>query len=116
MALSDQLNRDLIEAIADNPVTFTWSGTDYTGTWGPLTHGNPLVTGGFLDDPEVTLVTSMKKYDTDGSTLVSRFTSDTPPDANAKLTINSVIYRIKERTFDDFSVAVVFTLENNAAG
>ena len=98
---SDLIARDMLGIIADAEETFTWNGADYACTRSPINRTKPLEVGGYMDIPDLTVVTTYKKEAPNGD-LVSRFPSDIAPDINAQMTIDSVAYRITGRTIDEF--------------
>lgn len=93
MSLDTIAAADLRAIIAESPVTFTFNGTDYTGTRSGLNLRQPLEIGGFQDVPELTLVVSI--YQADGS-----LTMNPLPEVNEQVTIAGTNYRI-ERTERD---------------
>jgi len=84
---------DLRSIIALDPVTFTFGGTDYTGTRSGKNLRQPLELGGFQDEPELTLVVALT--DENGSPTI-----DPLPEVGEKVTIAGTVYRI-DRTERD---------------
>lgn len=93
MSLDAIAAADLRAIIAENPVIFTFNGTDYTGTRGGLNLRQPLELGGFQDEPEITLVVAISQAD--GS-----LTMNPLPEVNEQITIAGAAYRV-ERTERD---------------
>lgn len=94
----EDLTRDLIEVMADgNTVEFTWSGTDYDGVRGALGVGNTLVDGGFENDYEIQLSTTLKKLNQNDD-LVDRFSPAAGPQLGDQLTHGGTNYRVKRIT------------------
>ena len=110
MTLSEQTTRDLLRAISDVPLTFTFDEVDYVdgATRGGLATTQQLLTGGFMGQPDLTITTCRKKLNGAGD-LVERFEDD-PPDVGDVITIEDADYRIASRLFDEFGMGIQYDL------
>ena len=104
MGMAEDYGRDMRNMINDAPKTFTFGGADYTGTISDLQDRVSLEIGGFEDEPIMTLVVALK---TDSQQAV--FT--TQPAVNDKVTVDSVIYRVKRTEADQFGQTLEMALE-----
>ena len=112
--LADSFHIDAINVIADAPIEFTWNGGTYIGTKGGLVLREPLQTGGFLEIPDLTISTSLMKKESSG-VMVSRFVSDIWPDVGDLVTVDSVVYRVEQRTIDEFETMIQLDLRSRHA-
>jgi hypothetical protein len=100
MVLSvNQMNTDLGVMISDMPVSFTWSGTVYTGARSSISKGDSPETGGFLTE-----------YDFRITAQTSQFTSGTP-NVGDTITFSGKDYKIQDvRQPQDTTNALIFEL------
>ena len=113
---TDQDKRRMLSVIADMPATFTHqvagSATVAThtngGTIGALVATKDLEVGGLMDEPDLTLTTTIQKLDTDGTSLTNRFT--TVPAPGDKIAVSGTTYRVAQKTTDEISSALVLDL------
>jgi hypothetical protein len=93
-----EFDGDLQEMINDLPVTFTFSGSDYTGMRSAIDNAKEMEDAGYM--PRLDLV------------LVARtavFTGSTP-DINSQITIGGVVYRVATKLPDTFGKGIKFGL------
>lgn len=105
MTANDQ-TRDFLNVIADAPCTVTYAGVEVIGTRGGITSTERLQEGGFLEEPDLQFVTTLKKLE--AGSLVDRFT--TVPTKGEKLTIDGIVYRIERIIKDEYGVCIQFDL------
>lgn len=77
-------------------------------TTGALLTTQPLSEGGYEITPDLTITTTIQKLDTDGVTLVDRFTN--VPAATNRVGVGGVNYRIEQTTSDEITSALVLDL------
>ena len=109
---AEQDQRAMIRVIADIPITFSANdptATTFTdaGAIGALVTTEPN-DAGFEVTPDLTITTTLKKLDTDGTTLVDRFT--TAPDNNDLIGYNGGVYRVDQTHQDEITSALVLDL------
>ena len=90
MSFQTELRDDLAEMVADLPVTFTFDGTNYTGTQSERTTTQTLEPGGYLDDFDLTLVVPLQ-VKVSGAWQT---TFTTEPDHGDQITIGSRTYKV----------------------
>lgn len=105
MTNAEAQRQDLLNAIDDEPVTFTIDTVDYTGMIGVLTTLDEGVSGGFLENFDLSLVVSLQ--DRNGND-----TFETEPVCGDFLTIDSENYMVKRVLRDPFGIALQLDLEN----
>ena len=113
---TDQDKRRMLSVISDIPVTFTHqvagSATVAThtngGTIGALVATKDLEVGGLMDEPDLTLTTTIQKLGTDGTSLTNRFA--TVPAPGDKIAVSGTTYRVAQKTTDEISSALVLDL------
>lgn len=117
MTLADSVTLDLLNVIADAPLTFTWSGTTYTdaGTRGALVRRNRFGDGGFLEEPELTVTTTLQKLNGVGA-LIDRFPANTPPAHGEIIEVDDVNYRITAVHKDEFNSGLQLDCASTSRG
>ena len=89
--------------IADVGVTFYHGGLEYVGTRGALVSASNLQTGGFLEEPDLSLTINLE--DEDGDDVFT-----TEPVVGDQITIGSSTYRIEKTHRDEFASALQMDL------
>lgn len=108
MTFYEEQTQDLLNIIADNPVAFSYGGASYTGYRGKLAQTKKNSSGGWLDEPELSLVTTRKIKQ--GVQFVYRFPANASPPIGKKLTIGGKDYRIDRILQDPSDAAIQFEL------
>ncbi len=108
--LAEVDKKNMLNVISDVPLNFVHSSTTYTAaaTMGSLVKNKPLETGGLFDEPDLTITTTLQKLDTDGTTLVNRFS--TAPAAKDLVTVDGTQYRVDSTVEDELTSALVLNL------
>lgn len=109
MTSSESAARDLLNAISDNPLSFTWEDDTYDGLRGQLSKKKSYGGGGFLDEPDLRLITTRQKLNGAGA-LVARFPDDVIPEVGQKVTIDDVEYRIESMELDEYDSGLMMDL------
>lgn len=107
MTNAEQQRQDILNAIADDPVTFTFNETDYTGTRGVLKLGEEFIAGGVLAEPALSLLICLQ--DGAGNDV---FEENEPANGH-KITVDDVDYQVKMVTEDQWGVALQIDLESS---
>jgi hypothetical protein len=99
MALDlDEFDDDLAEIISDLPVTFTYSGADYTGMRSAVDTSKEMEDGGYLGKLDLVLVARTAVF------------TVTTPGVNSLITISGVVYRVATVLPDTFGKGIKFGL------
>ncbi len=94
MTLAEVIRYDLIAMIEDDPTTFQFNGTEYTGTSSGVIRRRPLEVGGFDDQPEISIAINI--YDRTGA---DQFGAN-PPQVGDRITVGPKTYRIDRTEVD----------------
>lgn len=108
MTLGEIVRLDLIAMIEDDPVTFLFNGTEYTGTFSGVNRRRPLEIGGFEPDPDLVLVLNLR--DRNGGDV---FGQD-KPSVGSRITINEVEYRVDRTEVDPLEECLQLDLRSKA--
>lgn len=108
MTFYEEQTQDLLNIIADSPVAFAYLGATYTGYRGKLTRTKENQTGGWMDEPDIALVTTRKIKQ--GTQWVWRFPNNVGPAIGKKVTIDGRDYRIDSVIRDEQEVAIQLNL------
>lgn len=103
----ENVTRDYIQLLNDAPVDFTFEGVEYTGTRGALTKANNMNEGGFVNDFDLQVATSIKKVDQNDN-LVNRFSNGVTPDTGDKITVGGTNYRVERVIYDNLTSIIQF--------
>ena len=104
MTIGEAYGADLRNMISDAPVTFTFNGASYTGTYSGIDRRRPLEIGGFSDEPTITLAVALKD-----SLQVSVFSA--APAEGDQVTISGTAYRVVSTETDMFGEGLELSLE-----
>ena len=123
MTLTESTALDLLNAIADVPVTFKFNGVEHTGTRGGLIGTESNTEGGLLDEPDLQITACLLRRLPD-----KHFTDEFPDDAPTTLApgaianvfkgepltdIDGIVgdnYRIARVHIDEFKAGIQFDL------
>ncbi len=94
-----EFDDDLSEMITDLPVTFTFSGTDYTGMRSAIDRQKELEIGGYVVGLDLVIVYRTASF------------TGTQPDINDSITIGGVVYRVMTKLSDTFGKGVKLGLK-----
>lgn len=112
---AEQVARDLCRVINDVPVIFKLSGIEYAGTRGSLRNEKRNIEGGMFFEPQLTIITCLKKVNSSGK-LVDRFpTGGEPALQNVLTDIGGVTgrdYRIVRLHDDEWGMGRQMDLES----
>lgn len=99
------LRSDLLQIIAENPVTFSFDGVEYTGTMSGKNLRVPLEIGGFQDEPELSIIIAI--HDAYGNRVMN-----TLPAVGQKVTTGGTTYRIDRIETDVENVGLQMDLRS----